>query len=311
MRRLSCGAFDRASEFLKTQARPLERALFEHHFKGAPGEAVMAELARFQNEDGGFGHALEPDLRTPNSSALATGIGLRILREVRCSVEHPMVRRAIRYVLETFDAEARVWCAVPNNTHDFPHAPWWHDEGGSLARTFDGFVIIPRAELVGSLHHYRELVSADWLEDLTEQAVSAVETIEPLGTGGGDDLVYALRLAETAEVPQGFRDRLRARIRAVVPNVVARDPREWASYSILPLKVAPSPGSMVADLISDALEAHLDYQIEHQSPEGTWDPVWTWDDGYSEAWTEAEREWRGCLTLETLLALRAFGRIEL
>jgi len=310
MRRLSRSAFDGASRFLKTQARPLERALFEHHFEGAPAKAVIAELARFQNEDGGFGHALEPDLRTPSSSALATGIGLRILREVRCAADSPMVQRAVRYVLGTFDDEAKVWRVVPNDTHDYPHAPWWHDERGSLTRTFDGFVIIPRAELVGSLHHYSGLVSADWLEDLTEQTVSAVETIEPLGTGGGSDLVYALRLAETVEVPQHFRDRLLARIRTVVPNVVARDPREWASYSILPLKVASSPRSIVADLISDALQAHLDYQIEHQSPEGTWDPVWTWAGAYPEAWTEAEREWRGRLTLDTLTALRAFGRME-
>lgn len=68
--------------------------MFEHQFERAPPERVVAELARFQNDDGGFGYALEPDLRTPSSSALATGIGLHMLKELRCPADHPMVGKA-------------------------------------------------------------------------------------------------------------------------------------------------------------------------------------------------------------------------
>jgi hypothetical protein len=102
-----------------------------------------------------------------------------------------------------------------------------------------------------------------------------------------------------------------ARIRAVTPSAVSRDPQEWESYTIHPLKVAPSPHSPVADLIWSELQAHLDYQISHQSPEGSWDPVWTWGDSYPDAWQQAKLEWRGHLTFETLVSLHAFGRIEL
>ena len=88
MKTLSRVAFDRALDFVKAQARPLDRALFEHRFEGAAAERVIAELARFQNDDGGFGHALEPDLRTPTSSALATELGLRTLEELGCASDH-------------------------------------------------------------------------------------------------------------------------------------------------------------------------------------------------------------------------------
>ena len=61
MRQLSREAFGRARQFLVTQARPLERALFEHRFERAGVDGALAELARFQNEDGGFGHGnVEP-----------------------------------------------------------------------------------------------------------------------------------------------------------------------------------------------------------------------------------------------------------
>jgi hypothetical protein len=310
MKRLSREAFDRVRQFLKTQARPLDRAMFEYLFETASVESVIAELAHFQNEDGGFGRGLEPDLRTPSSSALATGIGLRMLEELRCSTDHPMVRKAVSYLLATFDHQTKVWRVVPHDTNAFPHAPWWHDEDGSLARTFDDFLIIPRAEIVGLLHHFSPLVPADWLNDLTERTVADIEAIEALGTGGGDDLSYALSLAETEELPQHFRRRLIARIRAITPAVVSRDPQEWDTYCISPLKLASSPQSIVADLLWDDLQVHLDYQIDHQTPEGTWDPVWTWGDFYPGVWEQAKLEWRGHLTLNTLITLQAFGHIE-
>ena len=98
MKHLSRAAFERARQFLRTQARLLDRALFEHRFEQSPAESVLRELAHFQNDDGGFGHALEPDMRAPTSSALATGIGLRLLRELDCAADHSMVQRAIKYL---------------------------------------------------------------------------------------------------------------------------------------------------------------------------------------------------------------------
>ena len=311
MKRLSREAFDRARQFLKTQARPLDRAMFEVRFERAPGEHVIAELARFKDGHGGFGRALEPDLRTPSSSALATGIGLRVLKELRCGADHPMVRTAVQFLLATFDDQAQVWRVAPHDANLFPHAGWWHDENGSLARTFDGFRIIPRAEIVGLLHHYAALVPASWLDEVTEHTVAAFEAMEAHELdGGGDTLSCALSLAETEELPQHLKRRLVRHIRAVTPIVVSRDPQEWDSYCAPPLKVAPSPQSIVADLLWDDLQVHLDYQIDHQTPEGTWDPVWTWGEFYPDVWEQARREWRGLLTLETLTALHAFGRVE-
>ena len=62
MKQLSPEGFARARHFLKTEARALDRALFEFRFEGAPAQAVARELAAYQNQDGGFGHTLEPDM---------------------------------------------------------------------------------------------------------------------------------------------------------------------------------------------------------------------------------------------------------
>ena len=309
MKQLSREAFDLARQFLKTRARAIDRALFEHRFAQTPTENVLVELVRYQNSDGGFGHGLEPDLRTPTSSALATAIGLQILKELDCPADHPMVKQAVEFLMTTCSTATHVWRIIPTDANEYPHAPWWHDDGESLARTFDSFRINPRAELVGLLHHYASLVPARWLDEVTESTVACIETAEKLGAGGGDDIVCAISLAETVELPGRAKTRLAARIRAVAPVVVSRDPQRWSSYCTPPLKLAPSPHSLVADLILEELQSHLDYQIDHQAPQGTWEPTWSWGRLYPEVWEQARLEWRGKLTLDNLATLRAFGRV--
>jgi len=309
MKRLAPEAFDRAGLFLKTQARPLDRALFEYRFENAPVDRVTTELARFRNEDGGFGHALEPDVRTPSSSALATEIGLTILEELGCGVDHPLVRGAVRYLLETLDEQQQVWRVIPTDANDHPHAPWWHDEEGSLARTFDDFIVIPRARIIGQLYHHAGLVPDDWLAELAERTVADIEAFAGLGSGGGDTLAYGMELAQAEGLPSPLRERLLRRIRAVVPEAVERDPAKWNTYCIAPLKIVSSPQSPVADLIWEDLQAHLDYQVDHQTEAGTWEPTWSWRGMYPEVWEQAKLEWRGQLTLRTLTTLKNFGRI--
>jgi hypothetical protein len=272
---------------------------------------VVAELITFQNKDGGFGQALEPDLRTPTSSALATGIGLHLLQSVGCSEDLPLVRAAVQFLLATFDYQQGVWRVAPHDANSHPHAPWWHDEYDSLADTFDDFQVIPRAQIVGLLYGYSNLVPADWLHKVTECTVADTEAMDSQTFGGGGDtLRYALDLAETEHMPWRFKERLIPKLRSVTLDVVNRNPEEWDSYSAPPLKIAPTPECVVADLLWDDLQVHLDYQIEKQTPEGTWEPTWTWGDFYPHEWEQAKQEWRGHLTLEALTTLQAYGRIK-
>lgn len=303
---LSCEALGRARQFLKTQARPLEGALFAHWFEGAPVEKPLAELGAFQNEDGGFGRALEPDLRTPSSSALATAMGLRLLKELGCRADYPMVGQAVGYLLAT--GEKGLWRIAASDTNSYPHAPWWHDEEGSLARTFGNFAVNPRADIIGLLHTFAALVPAGWLASTTEAAVAAIEA--EATELRGDGYLCALRLAETAALPQAFRSRLTLQLRGKVLEVVARDSQQWASYCTPPLWVAPTPEALVADLLREEVQRHLDYLIDTQAPEGHWSPFWSWGAFYPGVWEQARREWSGHLTLNALVSLRAYGRLE-
>ena len=60
-------------------ARLLERSLFAHLFGRGSSQAILSALRAYRNLDGGFGHALEPDVRAPDSMPLHTELALRAL----------------------------------------------------------------------------------------------------------------------------------------------------------------------------------------------------------------------------------------
>ena len=310
MKKLSAAAFSNAKHFIYHHARPLERAIFQTHFENGPASSIWQELAHFQNADGGFGQSLEPDLRTPDSYNLATAIGLHFLVESGCSADHPMLTKALTYLTATLDPTTRTWRPTASQTHQHPHAPWWHDENGSLADTFDAFVIIPRALILSSFWHYSQYHEFPDLDNITQEVLNVIKKQETFGSGGGSDIEYTIHLAQANNLPQKYREPLRSLILRSIPQVVERDPERWHTYCITPLRLAPTPDTLGSNLIIDLIHQHLAYQIDHQAADGAWDPTWDWGGHYPQDWQIAKQEWRGHLTLKTLLSLKAYGCIN-
>ncbi len=306
MRHLSQDGFARARQFLETRGRSVDRALFAYAFADGSMLDVVQALAEYQNADGGFGHALESDVRTPSSSALATSIGLGMLRELRVPADSPQVANAVRYLLNTLDPQEHVWRIIPLDANDHPHAPWWHDEDGSVKQGFGGFAVNPRAELVGQLWTYAQAVPSDWLADLTERTVAAIESREL----DAHDLICALKLVETEALPDRYRDRLRPRLAERAQQLVAHDPEEWKQYNPQPLWFVSSPRSLLADAFAREIPPNLDFLIDQQTEAGSWEPNWDWGPFYPEAWPQAKADASSMLTLKALRQLQAFERIE-
>ena len=311
MKKLTQEQFERARTYLKTQARPTERTLFEHSFENGSVEAVLTHLEKFQNTDGGFGNALEPDMRSPSSSALATEIGLGIMAELGVSSDHIMVRGAVGYALDSLDEDTKTWRVAPLDVNEHPHASWWHDAEGSLARTFDNYLVTPRAGIIAYLYAYADLVPPDWLEEVAEATLTTVKGMDDEKFGGGGDVLnYIRKLAEAQGLPEQEKDWLVPRVRKLADRVVARYPKQWTTYCAPPLKLAPTPEAITAAVLADCLPTHLDYLIAQQSPQGYWDVTWEWGD-YLDVWEDAKAEWRGILIMEALTSLKAYGRIEI
>lgn len=303
MHKLTAREVQQAANFLKERARPLERARHAYDFEQGSADAVVTELGRFQNADGGFGHGLEADIRLPDSSVIATTVAFQRLRELNVPADQPLVIQGCRYLRETYDGQAHNWPIIPANVDDAPHADWWMPDGDLMSR-----LINPRAEILGYLYDYAGHFPAAMREEVTSSVI--VHLLSQPDEMEMHDLLCALRLLETRTLPENVRQPLRDKLTRAVQHNVSRDPESWRGYGLPPLGVVKSPDSPFAALFTAEIPLNLDFVIEQQGADGTWGPAWSWSERWPEAWKQAENDWRGVLTLDNLRVLKAFGRIE-
>ena len=298
-------AFEASRRFIETTARPLEHARFRHTFEGTSGTLVFEALRKYQNVDGGFGRALEPDLRANESSALCTSIAFELLRSIQVTPGETFVSASMTYLLENLDRGNGHWRIIPRLAEQSPHAPWWNQTGREDG--FDCFSLNPTAQILGYLYDYQEYVPSDILSLVSDRVIrhlSGLETIEM------HELLCCLRLLKTETLPEEIHQQIRQKLTQLIDGAVAYDPAQWKQYSLRPLQVVDDPESPFMAGREESVAANLDYEIASQNEDGSWTPMWSWGDAFPNDWTLACREWTGIITLEKLLLLRSFNRIE-
>ena len=304
MKKLTQAAFQSAKNFIMDQGRALDQRRFEFHFEAGSADAVLATLAPYQNDDGGFGNSLEPDIRASVSSALATTVGFQILREIGANAGHALVRKGIEYFVATFDEPRQVWPIIPPEVEEAPHAPWWNYE--TSAETFGQFLVNPRAEIVGYLHECSDGVPTQLLQQLTTAVLAHLDS--PSDEMEMHDILCFARLAETEALPN--RDEVGEKLARVAAPRVARNAEQLTGYVLKPLWLVSSPESPLATEFKEEVEMNLDFEIEQQGEDGSWSPNFSWGDQYPQTWQKAKKEWQSRFTVETLKTLKDFGRIE-
>src|SRR5579863_7261977 len=143
-----------AQGFIWRNARLVERFLFSYLFDHGAKEQVLAALRAYQNADGGFGNALEPDKRCPASQPQDIEFALHILDTID-AMRDPMVARACDYLVTITTPEGGVPFALPS-VNAYPHAPWWTIEDNPPAS------LIPTAAIAGLL--LKHGIQHPWLE---------------------------------------------------------------------------------------------------------------------------------------------------
>ena len=298
--------FEQSVHYLQTYGRPLEQQLFQHEFYGASPQPALEALQAFQNPDGGYGRALEPDIRAQVSSAIATSQALGLLHRLDAPAQSAQVQGAIAYLLRHFDVERLVWPIVPLEIEAAPHAPWW--AVASSAETFNGFKFNPRAEIVAHLTHYRVQVPQEFLTRVTGAMLDDIDLNSQVISK--NSFLCLRELAETDGLPAGWQPRLQDWLTGLLPSLVLKGPARWTDYGLPPLEAAPRPDTPWSQALDPAeLQANLDELIERQLDDGSWPLTWSWDFVDAQAWVQAERDWKGLLIFNYLSSLKAYDRL--
>jgi hypothetical protein len=278
-----------AEQFIYADARLLDRHRLAALLHGAPRAPVLEALRPYRNPDGGFGNALEPDLRGPGSEPAGTLHALEVLAGID-ALEDPMVGDAAEWVASIAGPDGGIPFVLPG-ADAFPHAPWMvPSEGGSFL-TFALAAVFREAD-----------AELPWLEQGTEWCWKKLEGPEELGAYW---LKFALGFLDA--VPD--EDRAHASIESLRPRIGADGsvpvPEGAEGEELSPLDLAPRPGVRSRVLFSDEqIEADLVSLEEGQQEDGGWMFDWlAWSPGQSV-------EWRGAVTLRALGTLLAHGRLD-
>ena len=287
-------SFAAADRFLLADARLLERRLFATQFRGQPAAHVTDALRGYQNDDGGFGHCLEPDTRCPASLPIYVEQALAALAAAG-TTDAVMVERACDYLAGVADAAGAggaVALASPV-IESYPRAAHWSEWTYAPA-------LNPTAGLAGLLHQ----LGADhpWRTQATAWCWQQLDADAPVA----DAHTLSEVLIFLARVPDRDRaDEHAARLAKNFPEVAMLQLDAGSGeYGLTPLALAPEAGSRWRTLFTDEqLDAHLDQLAARQQDDGGWPIAW------EPPGQAALLEWRGIVTLQALRTLTSYGRL--
>lgn len=283
-------------------ARALEQHRFAYHFLGGEADAVEAALFAYAGPDGGFGYALEPDLRGPMAEPLHAAFALRMLDEIgRCDE-----RRTARLLdhleaVSTADGGLPARCPSPRGYPSSSAVPLQESPSGALLST---------GSVVGLLH--RNQIGHRWLAGATEFCWAAIDSLE-------SSHPYEVEAAVTFLDGAPDRDRARSAARRLGElvrdqHLVLLDPNKADEYPVaagygpqehhFPYDFAGTPDSLAVDwFTADEMRRALDFLLAEQDEDGGWPIRWR-------AWAPGTRlEWRPIVTIDALRTLRAYGRL--
>ncbi|MHB1582840.1 MAG: hypothetical protein ACYCU7_09050 [Acidimicrobiales bacterium] len=273
--------------FVEREGRLLERRIAASLFGGEDPAGALGALMGYRNEDGGFGHGLEPDKRAPASQPLDVEVAFSTMECVG-RVDEGAVTAACDFLASIGPG---VGCLV-GGALDFPRAPHWGE--GAVVPSLN-----PTAGIVA--HLWRWGVGHPWREAATAFCWDELERGVPTESHTFGEVLAFLDAVPDQPRAQVFVGQLGSCTSRL--EVFRHDPAD-PSYGVTPVHFAPSPASRWLALFDpDLVEAHLDALVAAQCDDGGWPISW------ETIGPAAVQEYRGVETIRALRTLRSFGRL--
>ncbi len=296
--KLSKDNFLKARDFILTNARMIERRLFQFYFENDSPEGVFHAVYAYRNADGGFGHGMEPDTASPESQPLFGIMALETLNEVGYLNASLIQRDFIPYFESVTTEKGGIpWMLRPKS--DYPCEEHFKTvkEWAALSTT---------APLLGILEKYQ--IDIPWMQKAEEFVWQEIERIKE------KHVFCHLCVPRRLQFLQYTKNRDKA-VKALgdlkewilAEGVLCKDKSDegWGLYGKPhSLCYSPSPESILNQIFpKELITSDLDELINRQKDDGRWD---TWY-GLSEG---MKLEWAGIQTLWTLKTLKNYDRIE-
>jgi hypothetical protein len=280
-----------AITFVTTHARTLDRRRLSHLLGDGSAAEVVAALDAYRNPDGGYGWALEPDLRSSTSQPVAAMHALEVLAEVPFPAGHG--RSLCDWLAAHSLPDGGMPFALPylDTAGSAPHWSGADATTSSLQMT---------TQLAAQAHrlarHDQDVAGHPWLAAATSYCLDAIDQIDtelhPY------ELMFATHFLDAVGSAEALTllERLTPLVRADGPTPVTGG----ADGEVLhPLDFTPHPDAPSRAFFDpDAIAADLTRKAAAQQPDGGWLVTFA---AFSPA---AALEWRGYATVQAITVLR-------
>ncbi len=293
--------------------RQIELALWQYYFENGSKDAVLSSLSIYQNDDGGFGHALEADSWNPNSSPYTTLTAINILKGIKFTdKQHPIIQGIFKFLQSGAYCSENGWdFNIPSN-NDYAHAPWWTYK--MEANAVEGIGVT--AEIISFILRYANETSEIYQKALTlsDVIINKLRISEHYGDMGIRGYCTLLDSIEQAKLTRRFDyNFLKEKLTKLVHESIERDTAKWVRYSRRPSDYIVSPESIFYKDNEDIVLRELDYIIETRPRNGVWDITWSWfenNDKYAKEFAISENWWKASKAIEKVNLLKNFNRVD-
>jgi hypothetical protein len=287
-----------AAAFMTTTARLIDRRRFAARFEGGDPDGVLAALDAYRNADGGYGWALEPDVRVPESQPAAALHAFDILDEI-APATGPHAGALCDWLESVTLADGGIPAALPGSQLAGT-APWL----GNVDTTVSSLMLT--AAVAGRAHraarHDPAIAQHPWLARATRHCLEQIAAREE--PASVYELLFGLQFLDAVVDDRPEAAPLLDRFAAAIPAAGSLHVQGGADDEyIRPLDFSPEPDRPIRrHLAPEVIEADLDRLAAGQRDDGGWDFDHV---PHSPA---AIPDWRGYYTNYAIGILRAHGR---
>ena len=297
MRMLTKVQFNRMDCWMQINARPYDRAKWNYLFNGGSKDAIVEEMLKYQNADGGMGSGFEADVLCPLSAAIPTAEAIFQAYEYDLDCSADWFKTILRYFENSVQNIPKYWEDSPKEAMDYPHAPWWNYAPCTV------FNPNPCAVVASAFIRYGTECQKKLGLKIAEDCFKLLKSNDFCGDHDSLNMQALVEQLYAINSPLINDEILASMSRRIIDNTCF-DSSKWRDYAF-----HPSPSSLWYHDVESGIEDTINFFLDTINEEGVWEPNFSWgiDSDISRKVTE---NWKGYITVKRAKTLLNFGRIE-
>ena len=297
-----------AKKFILKNSRPLDMARWNYLFENGSKEDVASVLKTYQNDDGGFANALEPDCWNINSTPLQTWVATQIIKEINLDDKnHPIIKGILDYLSSKDEFDGHRWHGVNTvvTNDNYPHAHWWS------YRQKQESTYNPTASLIGFILKYAEKDTAIYRSacELSKEAYNYFKKNFPLESMHESTCFVELYhyMKECSIFNLLDMEEFKKLLQKQIKQVITYDTKIWSTdYICKPSLFINSKSSDFYLENKDICDFEYEFILKTQNEDGSWGVTWDWSN-YPEQWAISKNWWQSDIIIKNIKYIREFN----